>query len=75
MGEPLFMKKQIDEKLAQGFHCIKLKIGAIDFKKELELLEFIRANFDEKSIEIRVDANGAFTTCLARACVDGQAIA
>lgn len=61
MGEPSFMKQQIDEKLAQGFHCIKLKIGAIDFKKELELLEFIRANFDEKSIEIRVDANGAFT--------------
>ncbi|MFM7017328.1 o-succinylbenzoate synthase [Flavobacterium sp.] len=61
MGEPSFMKQQIDEKLAKGFHCIKLKIGAIDFKKELELLEFIRANFDEKSIEIRVDANGAFT--------------
>lgn len=61
MSEPSFMKQQIDEKLAQGFHCIKLKIGAIDFKKELELLEFIRANFDEKSIEIRVDANGAFT--------------
>jgi o-succinylbenzoate synthase len=60
MGEPQFMKQQIEEKLAQGFHCIKLKIGAIDFQKELELLDFIRANFDEKSIEIRVDANGAF---------------
>ena len=60
MGEPQFMKQQIEEKLAQGFNCIKLKIGAIDFQKELDLLQFIRENFDEKSIEIRVDANGAF---------------
>lgn len=60
MGEPTFMKQQIEEKLAEGFNCVKLKIGAIDFKKELELLHFIRANFDEKQIEIRVDANGAF---------------
>ena len=60
MGEPAFMKQQIEEKLAEGFNCVKLKIGAIDFEKELELLQFIRANFDEKQIEIRVDANGAF---------------
>jgi o-succinylbenzoate synthase len=60
MGEAAFMKQQIEEKLAQGFHCIKLKIGAIDFQKELDLLHFIRENFDAKTIEIRVDANGAF---------------
>lgn len=60
MGEPAFMKQQIEEKLAEGFSCVKLKIGAIDFDKELELLQFIRANFDENQIEIRVDANGAF---------------
>ena len=60
MGEPSFMKQQIEEKLAQGFRCIKLKIGAIDFEKELELLAYIRQHFDEKTIEIRVDANGAF---------------
>ncbi len=60
MGEEEFMKAQIEEKLAQGFNCIKLKIGAIDFEKELGLLRFIRQNFDEKIIEIRVDANGAF---------------
>ena len=60
MGEELFMKTQIEEKLAQGFSCIKLKIGAIDFEKELGLLHFIRQNFDAKTIEIRVDANGAF---------------
>jgi O-succinylbenzoate synthase len=60
MGDEAFMKQQIEEKLAQGFHCIKLKIGAIDFQKELDLLQYIRQNFDEKTIEIRVDANGAF---------------
>ncbi len=62
MGEEAFMKQQIAEKLAQGFNCIKLKIGAIDFQKELGLLTFIRRNFDEKTIEIRVDANGGFTS-------------
>jgi len=62
MGEPEFMKAQIEEKLAQGFNCIKLKIGAIDFDKELELLRLIRQNYDAKTIEIRVDANGGFTS-------------
>lgn len=60
MGDEAFMKRQIEEKISQGFGCIKLKIGAIDFDKELGLLRFIRQNFDEKAIEIRVDANGAF---------------
>lgn len=60
MGEEAYMKTQIEEKLAQGFTCIKLKIGAIDFEKELGLLRFIRQNFDAETIEIRVDANGAF---------------
>lgn len=60
MGEEAFMKEQIEEKLAQGFRCIKLKIGAIDFDKELGLLRYIRNHFDKETVEIRVDANGAF---------------
>lgn len=60
MGEPAFMKQQIEEKLAQGFRCVKLKIGAVDFEKELELLRFIRQHFTAEQVEIRVDANGAF---------------
>jgi O-succinylbenzoate synthase len=60
MGEEAFMKEQIEEKLSQGFHCIKLKIGAIDFNKELQLLGYIREHFGPDQIEIRVDANGAF---------------
>jgi len=60
MGEESFMKEQIEEKLATGFRCVKLKIGAIDFDKELQLLRYIRANFSPEQVEIRVDANGAF---------------
>lgn len=60
MGDEAYMKEQIEDKLKQGFKCIKLKIGAIDFDTELGLLRFIRANFSPEKIEIRVDANGAF---------------
>jgi o-succinylbenzoate synthase len=60
MGEYDFMRKQIIEKVESGFNCIKLKIGAIDFDKELELLRLVRNDFKEKELELRVDANGAF---------------
>lgn len=60
MGEKTFMKSQIQEKIAQGFSCIKMKIGAIDFETELELLRYIRSEFSSEEIELRVDANGAF---------------
>jgi len=61
MGDKQFMKEQISEKIEAGFSCIKLKIGAIDFETELHLLKSIRENFSEKDIELRVDANGAFS--------------
>lgn len=60
MGEPEYMQRQIEEKLAAGFRCIKLKIGAIDFQQELALLRGIRERFPADVIELRVDANGAF---------------
>ena len=60
MGDKEFMKTQIKEKLASGFSCIKMKIGAIDFDTEIELLKSIRKEFSSKEIELRVDANGAF---------------
>jgi O-succinylbenzoate synthase len=61
MGNPDFMMQQLEEKLASGFHCIKMKIGAIDFDAEMGLLKLIRSRFRESEITIRVDANGAFT--------------
>ena len=61
MGEKQFMFDQIKAKLQQGFNCIKLKIGAIDFEAELSLLKYIRQQFSKSDIELRVDANGAFS--------------
>jgi o-succinylbenzoate synthase len=61
MGEYQFMYDQIKEKIDNGFNCIKLKIGALDFEKELSLLKYIRSEFDQTDIELRVDANGAFS--------------
>lgn len=61
MGDYGYMEQQIQEKLANGFDCIKLKIGAINFDEELRLIKRIRNDYDQQTIEIRVDANGAFT--------------
>ena len=61
MGSFDEMYRRIEEKMQKGFRCIKLKIGAIDFEKELELLAHIRRHFTPEQIELRVDANGAFT--------------
>lgn len=60
MGSKEFMEQQIREKIEEGYSCIKLKIGAIDFETELELLKSIRAKFSKAEMELRVDANGAF---------------
>lgn len=61
MGTYDEMLMRIEEKKREGFRCIKLKIGAIDFGKEIELIRHIREAFSAKDIEIRVDANGGFT--------------
>ncbi|MCF7569440.1 o-succinylbenzoate synthase [Sabulilitoribacter arenilitoris] len=60
MGTKAFMKQQIKEKISAGFNCIKMKIGAIDFQTEINLIKSIRQEFSSKDIELRVDANGAF---------------
>ncbi|MDX1471245.1 MAG: o-succinylbenzoate synthase, partial [Flavobacteriaceae bacterium] len=60
MGSFDFMNQQIKEKIEKGFNCIKMKIGAIDFEQELQLLKKIRREYSPDEIELRVDANGAF---------------
>jgi o-succinylbenzoate synthase len=60
MGNKSFMKNQIQEKLKSGFSCLKMKIGALNFDAEMELLKEIRKEFSSNEIELRVDANGAF---------------
>ncbi|MEP5341284.1 MAG: o-succinylbenzoate synthase [Algibacter sp.] len=65
MGTKGFMNQQIKDKIEAGFQCIKMKIGAIDFQAEIELLKSIRKEFTSKDIELRVDANGAFSSAEA----------
>ena len=60
MGTFEEMHQRIEEKLAAGFHCVKLKIGAIDWDREIALIRFIRERYSREQIELRVDANGAF---------------
>ena len=60
MGTFEEMRERIEQKLEQGFRCVKLKIGAIDFDAELELIKQIRGRFSRHEVELRVDANGAF---------------
>lgn len=60
MGNYEEMLKRLEEKMQAGFRCVKLKIGAIDFERELDLVRHIRSAFTKEQIELRVDANGGF---------------
>ena len=60
MGNYDEMLQRMEEKLEQGYRCVKLKIGAIDFGQELELIKRIRSRFSFHEVELRLDANGAF---------------
>lgn len=62
MGTYEEMRSRLEEKLVAGFHCIKLKIGAINFDDEIRLIKQIRDEFPAERVELRVDANGAFGT-------------
>ncbi len=61
MGTYEEMLERMEEKLKAGFHCVKLKIGAIDFLKELDLVKRIREAYGKEQVELRVDANGGFS--------------
>ncbi len=61
MGRHDEMMRRLEEKVEAGFHCIKLKIGAIDWEEELDMIRHIRRRYSPEEITIRVDANGAFT--------------
>lgn len=61
MGDHSYMKAQIEEKINQGFDCIKLKISALGLDEELSLLKKIRKSFGQEQMMLRVDANGSFS--------------
>ncbi len=58
MGE---MQRRLQEKLDAGFSCIKLKIG-VEIEGEMELLKYVRSRYPSSQVQLRVDANGAFST-------------
>ena len=60
MGHMEAMLLQISDKVAAGFDCIKMKVGSLDFEKEVDILQYIRRKYYDKQIMLRVDANGAF---------------
>ena len=60
MGNKDYMINQINSKISDGYSCLKLKIGAIDFNEELSIIKSVRERFSSEVLEIRVDANGAF---------------
>lgn len=60
MGSYEEMLQRMEEKLKQGFRCVKLKVGAIDFNQELDLVKRIRDRFSFHDVELRLDANGGF---------------
>lgn len=60
MGNKDFMQQQIRQKIAAGFRCVKLKIGALDFDTEYAMLQAVRREFSAADMQLRVDANGAF---------------
>jgi len=61
MGNKTEMRQQITRKLELGFTCIKLKIGAIEWEEEKQLIAEMRKQFSASELTIRVDANGAFS--------------
>lgn len=61
MGDFDTMAARLEQKLAQGFSCVKIKIGAIDFADEMSLIHRLRERYGSDRIELRVDANGAFS--------------
>ncbi|MCP4310237.1 MAG: o-succinylbenzoate synthase [Bacteroidetes bacterium] len=61
MGDLDFMMEQIGVKIESGFRVLKLKVGALDFNQELEVLRRIRSEYGSEDLEIRLDANGAWS--------------
>ncbi|MDE6810855.1 MAG: o-succinylbenzoate synthase [Muribaculaceae bacterium] len=61
MGSESEMRQRLQEKLEAGYRCIKIKVGAIDWNKELSLIKYIRERYSSDEITVRVDANGGFS--------------
>lgn len=60
MGGMDFMLQQIEIKIRDGFRCVKLKVGGLDFERECDVLQYVRRKYFREDIVVRLDANGAF---------------
>lgn len=70
MGSIEYMTQQVKEKLSNGFTCLKFKIGAFEDDSELEIISRLREKFNDSELEIRVDANGAYSPEKAKIIID-----
>lgn len=70
MGDLSFMQKQIEAKLQEGYQCLKIKVGSLNFEKEYQLVKSIRENYSEEEMIIRLDANGAYSNDQAQSILD-----
>ena len=59
MDDAAGLLRQAEAKLAAGFGVLKLKVGALPFDQEVALLAALRRRAPH--VELRLDANGAFT--------------
>lgn len=62
MGDLDLMLQQASIKIQDGFRCIKIKVGGLNFEKECDILHYIRRKYFREEITLRLDANGAFKT-------------
>ncbi len=72
MGDPCFLSDQMEARLTEGFQCLKMKIGALDGSAEKAVLTDIR-RLSPPSLELRVDANGAFDIAGALSAMESLA--
>lgn len=61
MANPKSIEFQFEQKINHDFRCVKMKVGSNRFQDELHLLEQFRTQFSPHELEIRLDANGAYS--------------
>jgi o-succinylbenzoate synthase len=61
MGDIAFMQEQVAMRLSEGFKTLKMKVGSIAWEEEKSILSALRERFGPEELELRVDANGAFS--------------
>lgn len=69
MNEIDAMYQEAISKFKEGFQCIKLKVGALNFDDELALIQKLRCELGS-DVTLRLDANGAWSAQEATSKLD-----